>query len=169
MIYRKAPPQPPKLLLRIVSAAGAGVLVGAAACGGVADSQIHGSVVQTPDDSGDSIGDENAWGASSGHGCNSGVCPPFPGATSGTGFVVGVTPNVPPDAGDASDVDVVGIDAGIRISPDAGDASVSDANDHDAPMVDATSDANGGCHVLGICIRPDASHTCLGVCIAPDQ
>jgi hypothetical protein len=161
MIYRKAPPQPPKLLLRIVSAAGAGVLVGAAACGGVADSQIHGSVVQTPDDSGqtqtpddsgNAVGDEYQGGEGL---IDSGFPDTGPEALPDVnGFVVY------PDAGDATDMDVVGIDAGILISPDASDAGVSDAND---------VDSSNQCHVLGICIRPDASLVCHGVCIAPEQ
>jgi hypothetical protein len=163
MMYRKAPPQPPKLLLRIVSAAGAGVLVGAAACGGVADSQIYGSVVQTPDDSGHGVGSSGSSGDAGGDESYHGELGSS-GAPGCDGFC-GVSPA--PD--DASEMDVVGIDAGILISPDGGDAGVSDATDKDAPIADADVDVTNGCHVLGICIRPDASHVCLGVCIAPDQ
>ncbi len=167
MIYRKAPPQPPKLLLRIVSAAGAGVLFGVSACGGVANSPISGVAVQTPDDSGDALGDEFFYEGpplgSSGSPCG-GVCGSLPEPSPDADGIV-----LPPDAGDASDGDVVGVDAGILISPDASDAGVSDASDGDAPIADATADATNHCHVLGICVQPDASHVCLGVCITPDQ
>jgi hypothetical protein len=48
MLYRSRPVHPPKLLLRIVSAAGAGVLLGAAACssssGGGAPIGIDGGI-----------------------------------------------------------------------------------------------------------------------------
>jgi hypothetical protein len=47
MIYRKAPPQPTRLLLRIV--AGAGALMGATACG--SGTRINGSVI-LPDEVG---------------------------------------------------------------------------------------------------------------------
>jgi hypothetical protein len=41
MIYRKASPQPTRLLLRIVAGAGAGALLGATACGGDDSSNHH--------------------------------------------------------------------------------------------------------------------------------
>jgi|HubBroStandDraft_1064217.scaffolds.fasta_scaffold484023_2 hypothetical protein len=67
MIYRKTPLQPPRLLLRIVAGAGAGVLLGTAACGSNdSGHQVNGLVAMlssgsnvgggtqpnTPDDSG---------------------------------------------------------------------------------------------------------------------
>jgi hypothetical protein len=49
MIYRKRPAQPPTLLLRIVSTAGAGVLLGAAACSSDGNTQFAGSVTMPQD------------------------------------------------------------------------------------------------------------------------
>jgi hypothetical protein len=53
MIYRKSPLQPTRLLLRIVAGAGAGVLVGATACG--SDDSAHPGIVVMPS-SGSSVG-----------------------------------------------------------------------------------------------------------------
>ncbi len=47
MIYRKLPPVPPRLLLRVVATAGAGALLGIAACGGTS---FMGSIVQPETD-----------------------------------------------------------------------------------------------------------------------
>jgi hypothetical protein len=48
MIYRKQPAQPPTLLLRIVSTAGAGVLLGTAACS--SDATSFPGIVTNPQD-----------------------------------------------------------------------------------------------------------------------
>jgi hypothetical protein len=50
MLYRKAPPTPPRLLLRIVATAGAGALLGMAAC---ASSSSNGVVPSPPSDAAD--------------------------------------------------------------------------------------------------------------------
>jgi len=52
MIYRKAPLQPPRLLLRIVAGAGAGVLLGTTACGSNETGHQVNGVVAMPDDAG---------------------------------------------------------------------------------------------------------------------
>jgi hypothetical protein len=49
MIYRKAPLQPPRLLLRIVAGAGAGVLLGTTACGSDTSGGVYGGVVMPGD------------------------------------------------------------------------------------------------------------------------
>jgi hypothetical protein len=54
MIYRKTPPQPGRLLLRIVATTGAGTLLGVAACGSPAESGCIGVCI--PVSSGGSTG-----------------------------------------------------------------------------------------------------------------
>jgi hypothetical protein len=92
MVYRKSPPRPPRLLLRVVAAAGAGALLGATACS--SNSPIEGSLPAVPNDSG---ADHSAGG---------GVAPC---ADGGCGIVVS------PEGGDA---EMVG--GGVMVSPEAG-------------------------------------------------
>lgn len=54
MIYRKAPPHPPRMLLRVAAAAGATVVLGASACGSTAGPESAG-VVDSGSDGGDEI------------------------------------------------------------------------------------------------------------------
>jgi len=96
MLYRKSPPKPPRLLLRIVSAASAGALVGA--CGGSSGggSQDHtifaGSLPGVPQDA----GDEEAVSVGGGSRC---------------------TDCMPSDAG-PSDAELM--DGGFLVAPDSG-------------------------------------------------
>jgi hypothetical protein len=155
MIYRKHPPQPPRLLLRIASAAGTGVLLGAAACssssssGGADPSHVvNGSAITPPDDSGTAVGDQEYVGLA----CGGGVC--------------GSVALPPDDAG--PDAYPNGIDAGILVA-------IPDASDKDAPIADATGDAPFRC--LGVCIEPDAEvlpdsgfhGIIVGVVVRPDE
>jgi hypothetical protein len=65
MIYRKAPPQPGRLLLRVVAMAGAGAVAGAFACSGSGDVQRAGFVSGAVDGGGhDGQGDEFVGGGS---------------------------------------------------------------------------------------------------------
>jgi hypothetical protein len=105
MLYRKAAPNPPRLLLRIAATAGAGALLGAVAC----SSTSSGSVAAPPTDSGDQ-GDVDMSGSSSSGGSGSmpivtGVLPsPHPDAAGCGGGPCGVMVRPPDDAGDASDL-----------------------------------------------------------------
>jgi hypothetical protein len=131
MLYRKSSPNPPTLLLRIVATAGAGALLGAAAC----RSSAPGSVPIVPSDSG-----SEAQGPCGGGGpCGTVVMPPDSGneATVGGGVVVspdsGADAHVPPDAGNEATVG-----GGVLVSPDSG------------------ADAHGLCNpVCGLLIRPE--------------
>ncbi|MEO7109705.1 MAG: hypothetical protein ABI183_04620, partial [Polyangiaceae bacterium] len=68
MIYRKAPPQPARFLLRVVAAAGVGAIVSIAACGGETQ-QIEGSTAN-PDAGGPCSGDHPCGSVS----CADGAC-----------------------------------------------------------------------------------------------
>jgi len=144
MIYRKAPPQPTRLLLRIVAGAGAGALLGASACGGD-DSNHHVNGVVVMPSSGD---DSN-------HHVNGLVVMPSSGSTVGGGVITGVTTGVPsggsPDAGK---------DAEKPVSPAPPDDSGAEA-----------ATVGGGvspCHPCGVVIMPhdagaDATSHPIGV------
>jgi hypothetical protein len=136
VIYRKAAPHPPRMLLRIVATAGTGALLGVAACsdGGSAPAPITGSLpaLYVPDASDD------------GSHFN-GVAPCTPCGDDGDdgGSVRVVTGSLanPPDGGYPSD-----------------DASL-DAPDDASPDAEATdaSDAGSFCHgvCIGTVINPD--------------
>jgi hypothetical protein len=112
MLYRKAPPRPTKLLLRVVAVAGAGALLGAAAC---SSSDSVGSSVLAPDAS-----DDHASGGSVDGGHYDGPNGVVPNPDGGDEHVVtGLV-----DGGeDASDDHVVSgaVDGGIVVNPDASD------------------------------------------------
>lgn len=104
MIYRKAPPQPARRLLRIVTHAGASALLGTAACGGATttDHPFNGTVVM-PEGSSGSAGVVNgvapglpSGSSGEGTGASSGFFPGSiaqpSGSFSGAGFITGVLP-----------------------------------------------------------------------------
>ncbi len=95
MIYRKAPLQTPRLLLRIVAGAGAGVLLGTTACGsGDSGPQVHGVVPMTS--SGSTVG-----GGLTG----SLIMPDDAGSDAQEAVVVtGLSPAPPSDAGEEAAV-----------------------------------------------------------------
>jgi hypothetical protein len=130
MIYRKAPPQPPRFLLKVV-AVGAGALLGVA-CGGT---DAMGSVAMPPSDAGK---DGATVGPCGGGPCGSVAMPTDAGEDAdaytwvGGGVAVGVTPN--PEAGDEHE----GVDAGF----------------HGVIIAPQDSGSDEGIHFPGIIIRP---------------
>jgi hypothetical protein len=122
MRYRKAPITPPRLLLRIVGTAGAGALLGVAACSSSISSDsapITTGIVVTGDAGGDASADAAAFYM------GIGVPPPCNGCQMTTG-VVAYTPDASTDGaalpGDASDDAIFN---GIGPYPhDGGDAEV---------------------------------------------
>ena len=129
MLYRKASPRPPRLLLRIAATAGASALVGVAACSSSSDSpssRLTGSVVSPPaDDAGDAA--SNPVTIMTGIMAN-------PDATACGGGVCGSVV-MPQDGGDAGD-----------FAPDA---------ENDAESMDATDDVTHCGGVCGVIVRPD--------------
>jgi hypothetical protein len=67
MIYRKAPPQPGRLLLRVVAVAGAGAVLGVVACSSGSSGLQQMGFAANPDAGGDS-GDSGFMGATDGGG-----------------------------------------------------------------------------------------------------
>jgi hypothetical protein len=116
MLYRKSSPNPPRLLLRIVATAGAGALVGAAACSssepsGPCGGGPCGTVVLVPD-SGLDAGTPDAQSADATAEAEAGQ---GPGGGGPSGSVA-----APPDAGDGGESEagtVVG--GGLFPKPDA--------------------------------------------------
>jgi hypothetical protein len=143
MIYRKAAPNPPRLLLRIVASAGAGALLGVAACG---PSDAPGSIVSVPhasDAATDAEVDGDQFAA--------GFC---------CGSVVGAPPGISPDGGILS----YPADGGILSYPaDAGDAGDSSDAPGDAESLgdtgagssDATDDVTHCGGFCGVVVHPD--------------
>jgi hypothetical protein len=69
MIYRKAPPQPGRLLLRVVAVAGAGAVAGAVACSSSSSGGSVGFVSGAVDGGGSDVGaDQVVSGSSTGGG-----------------------------------------------------------------------------------------------------
>jgi hypothetical protein len=110
MLYRKAAPNPPRLLLRIAATAGAGALLGAAACSSVGEPHglvpmPNGLVANPPTDAADQ-------GDSTGTPITTGVLPnPNPGPCGGGPCGVMVRPpddagDVAPDSGAVSDAEI---------------------------------------------------------------
>jgi hypothetical protein len=146
MLYRKAPPSPPRLLLRIVTTAGAGALLGVAACSSSSNSGGSGimGVVTNPSDSGgDDLGSEAST-------IMTGVMPSYPDARACGGGPCGSMIMPPGDAGETGDA---------SIASDASDASdlAADAPS-DAAIVetDAIAHCGGVCGiVVGVVVQPD--------------
>jgi hypothetical protein len=130
MLYRKASPTPPRLLLRIVATAGAGALLGMTAC---SSSSSNGVGPSPPTDA----ADEAEFDAFSGSVTN----PPDATLPCGGGPCGGLI-ILPQDGGDAgapaSDADAEA--SPEDASPDAADASV------DSP--DAIAHCGGVCGVI---------------------
>ena len=126
MIYRKAPPQPGRLLLRVVAVAGAGAVLGVVACSSSSSSgQPVGGVVPNHQDAGVDSGDSGFMGATDGGGFETGG---FMGATDGqvSDVLTGTVAN--PDGGACdegcglvgnpdAEADVV---TGVVVNPDGG-------------------------------------------------
>jgi hypothetical protein len=164
-IYRKAPPQPPRLLLRIVATAGAGALLSTAACSDSGSNHPFNGLVGMP-----------SSGASSGSatsGSSSGSTSGDSGASSGgpvgvtTGFYGSVT--MPPD--DA------GHPPGVVVMPPPEDAG-NDADHHPPGIVvmPPHDDAGPHCQPCGVVVMPssDAGYEAAtwvggGVQPAPDD
>jgi hypothetical protein len=107
MLYRKSSPYPPRLLLRIVAAAGTGALVGACSSSSGGEPQVYGSVINPYNEAGDEM--------------------PVGGGSVSHGLV-----GMPPDASNDHDADAA-LPCGIGVcgsiaqpAADAGDGS-SDA------------------------------------------
>ncbi len=127
MLYRKAAPNPPRLLLRIVATAGAGALLGVAAC---SSSSANGSSPIVPAADAADNGDLDA------NQIITGVLPSHPDATvlpCGAGGVCGLM--VLPHDGDVGDEASPGeSDAGAEAGNDAAaDAEIPDSGTHEAP------------------------------------
>ncbi|HTB72593.1 MAG TPA: hypothetical protein VK762_05100 [Polyangiaceae bacterium] len=128
MLYRKASPRPPRLLLRIAATAGASALLGVAACSSSSDSVApSGAVVSPPaDDAGDA-------------------------ASNPVTIMTGIMAN--PDATVACGGGPCG---SVVMSQDGGDAGdfAPDA-ENDAGSMDATDDVTHCGGVCGVIVRPD--------------
>jgi hypothetical protein len=95
MLYRKSSPNPPTLLLRIVTSAGASAILGTAACSGT--DPVMGSVASIPDSGEPQQSVGQAPPTSSDGSANSGT----PGPVDPPGAVTGIV--VMPPAGDAGE------------------------------------------------------------------
>ena len=128
MLYRKSPPTPPRLLLRIVATAGAGALLGVAAC---SSSHAVGLSDSSPSDASD------IDAAFDHDGSTPGLVPnPDAEVACGPSRLCGVVA-LPTDAGDGGE------------SADAGDAG------HGAAVSDAADDGTSPCHPCGVIVNPD--------------
>jgi len=111
MLYRKSSPSPPRLLLRIVATAGAGALVGGAACSsseptGPCGGGPCGTVVLVPD-SGLDASTPEAQSADA-------------AAEAEAGYLTGVVPDGPGPSVDGPSGSVPAYDAGDSGEPEAG-------------------------------------------------
>ncbi len=147
MIYRKAPPQPPRLLLRIVVGAGASVLLGATACG--SDNgpgpEGHGSVTNVP-----SSGSDVGGGF---HG--SVVMPDADGGDAASQMMTtGVAPGMPQGPeGDASEEASMTVGGGVSPCHPCGTVPLPEGDSgSDAAAAHAIPFDDGG--FLGIVISP---------------
>ncbi len=124
MLYRKAAPGPPRLLLRIVATAGAGALLGVAAC---SSSSTSGSSPLVPSADAADNGDLDATPILTG------LLPNHPDATllpCGAGGPCGAIALPHLDGGDEASAD--GSDAGADAGNDAAsDAEISDTGVND--------------------------------------
>jgi hypothetical protein len=142
MIYRKHSPTPPRLLLRIVGTAGAGALLGAAACSSSSAPPVVMGVVPNVETDG-AASDAAPVVAMTG----SVAC--LPDATDG---VVGC-PDTSPDASADAHLQVV---TGIVVSPS--DASIDDANSQVVTgLVVSPSDASDDVIFNGLVAHPGDS------------
>jgi hypothetical protein len=141
MLYRKAPPTPPRLLLRIVATAGAGALMGMAAC---SSSSVNGLAADSPADAADDADLLDASPVFTGLLANPDATLPCGGGPCGSVAL-------PPDGGDAGGP-VYDADAGGPIyDADAGgspaDASL-DGSDAGVDSPDAIAHCGGFCGVV---------------------
>jgi hypothetical protein len=155
MLYRKSPPTPPRFLLRIAAAAGAGTLFGIAACGG-AESGIEGAAPAIPSDA--SVDAPLACGAVF---CGLVSEPVDASDTDSAQTMTSGLVSMPDDAGLACGNGVCG---SVGHLPDAGDAGDKDADatgDADSGLLDGPpADAiavDGGliCHPCGVVVHVD--------------
>jgi hypothetical protein len=155
MLYRRTPPNPPRLLLRIVATAGAGALLGVAACSSSSDSAGPPGVAGFPPADAADDGESDANQIMTGIVAN-------PDATIGCGGSLGVCGSVgyiPQDGGEDANPDATGpcgespcpmIDGGILVMPyDGGEGIV------DAAILDATEDVAHCGGFCGVIVHPD--------------
>jgi hypothetical protein len=157
MLYRKSPPNPPKLLLRIVATASAGAIAGA--CSSTNPSSGSPSVLgkvpyPVADAEADAVGSPSVMGS-------------LPAMAGDAGFVGGGTVCHP-----CGVVPIAESDAGAdgasspAPSPDAG----VDGQPHEGPGDAAPGCGNGG--VCGVVVAPqdagDSDHIVLGLVANPD-
>jgi hypothetical protein len=136
MLYRKAPPTPPRLLLRIIATAGVGALVGTAGCSSAA---ANGTTTLPPSDASDDAPMMEVHGIVT----NPDASDPCNGFPCG-GFVV--DPDASLACGDSR------LCGAVILREDAGDAMApEDAAEDAAPL----EDASGPCHPCGVVVRPD--------------
>jgi hypothetical protein len=150
MIYREAPRTPPRLLLRIATTAGVGVLLAGAACSSR-------KIVWQGDPETDASTDD---GSCLGFGCDGSNDEPETSAGSSSGGIIDCCP------GDSMGRDH---DAGSL-----GDANLDAASDADGPPTDATTDAPddaSNCHRIcgSVTLPPDGGQDaslapCVTVC-----
>ena len=136
MLYRKVPPSPPRLLLRIVATAGTGALLGAAACSSTSSGSIAGgSITNMPSD--------DASNAVMGFGA-------YPCYEDASACVDAAGPITNPDEGGPCNGGLCGAVGMIMPGGDAGDAGepAMDASS-DGESLDATDD--GTVHCGGVC------------------
>ncbi|HTB73970.1 MAG TPA: hypothetical protein VK762_12035 [Polyangiaceae bacterium] len=138
MLYRKAPPSPPRLLLRIVATAGTSALVGAVACSSTSSGSI---AIMPSDDASDASNAVMGFGA----------YPCYEDA-SACGDAAGLITN-PDDGGPCN-----GGPCGAVIMPgdDAGDAGEPpmDASS-DGESLDAVDEGTVHCGVCGVIVHID--------------
>ncbi len=139
MLYRKVPPSPPRLLLRIVATAGTGALLGAAACSSTSSGSIAGgSITNMPsDDASDASNAVMGFGA-------------YPCYEDASACVDAAGPITNPDEGGPCNGGLCGAVGMIMPGGDAGDAGepAMDASS-DGESLDATDD--GTVHCGGVC------------------
>jgi hypothetical protein len=153
MLYRKSSPNPPTLLLRIVATAGAGALLGAAACGG---STAMGSIAIPDSDAGRDAAGPGLPAPCNGGPCGSVVMPTTDSGEAGFVGFVGGGVVVNPDSGSDSQVPCNGGPCGVVVMPhDAGEAATVGGGIVVSP--DAGADARGPCGggFCGVMIHPE--------------
>jgi hypothetical protein len=162
MIYRKTPPQPGRLLLRIVATTGAGTLLGVVACGSPAEggcpgvcsgSEVSGSTGSTIGSSGASAGS----GVSGSTGSTSGSS----GASAGSG-VSSSTGSTSGSSGASAGYEYAGSFTtstgyeGIGSAPGGGAGSTDAAPPHAEGGIPDATVMEAGRIILGLFAAPDA-------------
>jgi hypothetical protein len=157
MIYRKTPPQPGRLLLRIVATTGAGTLLGVAACGSPAEQGCMGVCI--PVDSSGSAGSASGSagtgyevvGSTGNYGLSGSTGSASGGPGAGTGYELAGSGTIGGGAGSSScfpcSTDASSSDAYVR--PDAdGAPPQAEGGAPDATVMEA------GRIILGISVAP---------------